>query len=173
MDHFARLGLPRRFPLDAREIECQYLARSRELHPDFHQTGSAAEQAASLDLSARLNEANAVLRDPFKRAEYLLALEGGPTAAEQKEMPAEFLEEILELRIEIEELRETEPLDSPARQSMERRLTERRETILAEIGDAFEKLTGASDRVGVLRKIRQRLNALKYVQNLLRDLQSE
>ena len=172
MDHFARLGLPRRFPLDAREIERQYLARSRDLHPDFHQLGSSAEQAASLDLSARLNEANAVLRDPFKRAEYLLSLEGGPTASEQKEMPAAFLEEVLELRMEIEELRETEPPDSPARQSMERRLSERREKLLAEIGDSFEAL-GTGDRVGVLKGIRQRLNALKYVQNLLRDLQLE
>src|SRR5437763_8351383 len=114
-DHFARLGLPRRFALDLREIERQYLARSRELHPDFHQLGSSAEQAASLDLSARLNEANAVLRDPFKRAEYLLAMEGGPSAADQKEMPDAFLEEVLELRMEIEELSEIESTDSPAR----------------------------------------------------------
>src|SRR3954468_3577101 len=108
LDHFARLGLPRRFCFDARELERQYLARSRDLHPDFHQMGSSAEQSASLDLSARLNEANAILRDPFQRAEYLLTLEGAPTASELKEMPAEFLEEVLELRMEIEELRETE-----------------------------------------------------------------
>jgi molecular chaperone HscB len=172
LDHFARLGLPRRFALDPREVERQYLARSRDLHPDFHQLGSSAEQAASLDLSARLNEANAVLRDPFKRAECLLALEGGPTAGEQKEMPAAFLEEVLELRMEIEELRETEPPDSPARQAMERRLTERRDALLAEVGDEFEKLGAAADRTAVLRGIRQRLNATKYVQNLLRDLHS-
>src|SRR6266850_197270 len=29
-DHFARLGLPRRFALDLREVERQYLARSRD-----------------------------------------------------------------------------------------------------------------------------------------------
>ena len=88
-------------------------------------------------------------------------------------MPAAFLEEILELRMEIEELRETEPPDSPARQAMERRLTERRDALLAEVGDEFEKLGGATDRANVLRGIRQRLNATKYVQNLLRDLHSQ
>jgi len=172
-DHFARLGLPRRFALSVRELERLYLTRSRDLHPDFHQLGSSAEQTASLDLSARLNESYSVLRDPFQRANYLLGLEGGPTAAEQKEMPAAFLEEMLELRMEIEELRETEPPDSPARQAMERRLTERRDALMAEVADEFAKLDGAGDRAGVLRGIRQRLNAMKYVRNLLRDLQSE
>jgi len=171
-DHFARLGLPRRFALDLRELERLYLARSRDLHPDFHQLGSSTEQSASLDLSARLNEAYSVLRDPFQRANYLLGLEGGPTAAEQKEMPAAFLEEMLELRMEIEELRETEPADSPARQAMERRLTERRDRLMTDVGVEFEKLSVAGDRSAVLRGIRQRLNALKYVRNLIRDLQS-
>src|SRR3954451_3346513 len=99
--HYERLGLPRRFSLDLAEIERQYLARSREVHPDFHRLGSGGEQLASEELSARLNESYATLRDPFRRAEYLLAIEGGPTAGEQKEMPAEFLEEMLELRMEI------------------------------------------------------------------------
>jgi molecular chaperone HscB len=172
LDHFERLGLPRRFSLDPRELERQFLARSREVHPDFHTLLSTGEQAASLDLTARLNEAYATLRDPFKRAEYLVKLEGGPTASEQKEMPAEFLEEMLELRMEIEELRETEPPDSPGRSAMERRLTDRREKLLQAVEDDFAKPGPAGERAELLRTIRRRLNALKYVQNLLRDLQS-
>src|SRR5207247_4503444 len=117
-NHFERLGLPRRFLLDQAEIERQYLARSRALHPDFHQLGSSGEQSASLELTARLNEAYTVLRDPFKRAEYLMSLEGGPSAGELKEMPAEFLEEVLELRMAMAEFL-GEP-DSPARADMER-----------------------------------------------------
>jgi molecular chaperone HscB len=167
--HFERLGLPRRFLLDEREIERQYLARSRQIHPDFHQMGSSGEQSASLELSARLNEAYVVLKDPFKRAEYLMTLEGGPTAGEQKEMPAEFLEEILELRMEIAEL-QGEP-ESPARSEMEMRLKARRESMLAEIADDFAKLEAGGARQPILLSIRKRLNALKYVQNLLRDLQ--
>src|SRR5262245_23938062 len=111
LDYFARLGLPRRFSLNPAETERRYLAHSRELHPDFHQLGSTSQQSASLELTSRLNEAYATLRDPFRRAEYLLRLEGGPSASEQKEMPAEFLEEMLQLRIDIEELRENEPPD--------------------------------------------------------------
>ena len=167
--HFERLGLPRRFLLDEPEIERQYLARSRQVHPDYHQLGSTGEQNASLELSARLNEAYVVLKDPFKRAEYLMTLEGGPTAADQKEMPPEFLEEMLELRMEIAELPD-EP-DSQARSKMEKKLKERRESMLNEIADDFAKFEAGGNRDTLLRSLRKRLNALKYVQNLLRDLQ--
>jgi molecular chaperone HscB len=167
--HFERLGLPRRFLLDEGEIERQYLARSRQVHPDFHQLGSTGEQSASLELSARLNEAYVVLKDPFKRAEYLMMLEGGPTAGEQKEMPPEFLEEILELRMEIAEL-QGEP-EAPARSEMEKRLKVRREAMLKEIAADFDKLESGGKRDVLLLSLRKRLNALKYVQNLLRDLQ--
>jgi molecular chaperone HscB len=164
-DHFERLGLPRRFSLDVAEVERQYLARSRALHPDFHQLGASGEQSASLEMTARLNEAYSVLRDPFKRAEYLLTLEGGPTAGEQKEMPPEFLEEILELRMAIAEFE-----DAASQSAMEQKLKSRRSAMLDEVAADFTKLDG-SDRAALLKSLRQKLNALKYVQNLLRDLQ--
>src|SRR4051812_18131874 len=99
--HFERLGLPRRFRLDPAELERNYLAKSREVHPDY-----AGGDPASLHAAAAVNEAYAVLRDPFRRAEYLLTVEGGPSAADVKQMPAEFLEEMLELRMRIEEVKD-------------------------------------------------------------------
>jgi molecular chaperone HscB len=171
LDHFERLGLPRRFALDLREVERQYLARSRAIHPDFHQLGATSEQQASLEATARLNEAYNVLRDPFKRAEYLLQLEGGPSASEQKEMPPEFLEEVLEVRMAIEELRETEPPDSPARKEMELRLEQRRDSMLQEVEKDFDRITAANRREALI-SIRRQLNAIKYIQGLLRDLRA-
>src|SRR5215470_8209033 len=100
--HFEVLGLPQRFALDAAAIEENYLRRSRELHPDYHQQAAASEQRASMELTAALNDAYATLRDPFRRADYLLTLAGGPAASELRDMPADFLEEMLELRMEIE-----------------------------------------------------------------------
>ena len=72
-DYFDRLGLPRRFVLVAGALERAYLARSRAIHPDFHLAGSSADLDASMELSAALNEAYNILRDPFARAEHLLA----------------------------------------------------------------------------------------------------
>src|SRR5579885_2354189 len=107
--HFDRLGLPRRFALDPATVERHYLAESRAVHPDYHAGGSAAEQAASLELSAAVNEAYNVLTDPFTRADYLITLDGGPTATQQKAVPHAFLAEMLELRDRVEEARAAGP----------------------------------------------------------------
>jgi molecular chaperone HscB len=175
--HFERLGLPRRFGLDPDEVERKYLARSRELHPDFHQLATTSEQRASMELTAALNEAYAALRQPFRRAEYLLALEGGPSAAEHKQMEPAFLEEMLELRMEIEELRETGTADSPARSGMARQLNERlgrfREQLAAAFGELETKSPKDPVRKDLLVRVRQLLNSAKYVEGLLRDLRAD
>jgi molecular chaperone HscB len=175
--HFDRLGLPRRYALDPAELERQYLARSRELHPDFHQEAAGSEQRASMQLTAALNDAYATLKQPFRRAEYLLSLEGGPTAAEHKDMAPAFLEEMLDLRMEIEELREAGDPESPALKAMEDRLVKRADALEANVArrfEQYEKLTiDDSGRQGVLVLIRQTLNAAKYIQGLLRDLRAD
>jgi len=173
--HFERLGLPVRFDVDPAEIERNYLARSRALHPDFHGQGSDAERRASLEMTAALNEAYAVLRDPFRRADYLLGLSGGPSAAEHKEMAAAFLEEMLELRMEIEELREAGSADSPGRLEMASRLNRRSAALLDELSRHFARLAAApeGERRPVLLDIRRTLNAAKYIHGLLRDLRAD
>jgi molecular chaperone HscB len=163
VDNFQRLGLPRRFDLDPAAIEREYLARSRALHPDYHRLGSSAEQAASTELSAGLNEAYTTLKEPFQRAEYLLKLEGGPSASDLKDVPPEFLEEMLELRMEIAGL---EP-DSPQAAAMEQQLGERRDALLAQVGTLLD-----GDTPNRLTETRRLLNATKYVRNLVRDLRA-
>jgi molecular chaperone HscB len=165
MTHFERLGLPRRFCLDPAELERNYLARSREVHPDF--TGN--DRAGTRE-SAALNEAYATLRDPFRRAEYLLMVEGGPSANEVKQMPAEFLEEMLDLRMRIEEVKQDH---GPARTVMEADLVCRRAGLLDEAAKQFDRLADAPNRAGVLTAVRQTLNATKFIQGLLRDLREE
>jgi molecular chaperone HscB len=174
--HFERLGLPRKFDLDAAEIERNYLARSRELHPDYHQQSSTAQQRVSMEMTAALNDAYATLKHPFRRAEYLLALEGGPTAAEHKEMAPAFLEQMLELRMEIEELREGSP-DAPGRRTMEQQLRKRRDAFVGDLAKHFAALEALppedAKRRDLLAQVRQVLNAAKYVEGLLRDLRAD
>jgi molecular chaperone HscB len=165
-DHFDRLGLPRRFLVDPVELERAYLARSRDVHPDYHLAGSDADLAASLEASAAVNEAYNTLRDPFTRAEYLLTLEGGPGASEQKQMPPAFLAEMLDAREQIETAR-----GKPAEVArLETDFRARYDGLLRQVGEAF----AADPRDTTVRlKIRGLLNAAKYVRGLLRDLHSE
>jgi molecular chaperone HscB len=175
--HFERLGVPRRFAVDLIELERSYLARSRETHPDFQQETSQSHQRTSLEMSAALNDAYATLKQPFRRAEYLLEIEGGPSAAEHKEMSPAFLEEMLDLRMEIEELRDASDSDSPRWLAMEQQLVRRNEVLADELARRFaqyeELPPDSSGRRGVLVQIRQVLNAAKYIQGLLRDLRAD
>jgi molecular chaperone HscB len=172
-DAFHRLGLPRRFVLDAGALERAYLAHSRAVHPDYHLTGASADLDASLELSAAVNEAYNTLRDPFARAEHLLALEGGPSASEHKQMPPAFLAEMLDAREEIERARgkphETERLA--------RAFAGRFDGLMGEVGGLFEKLEGLppddSGRANLCLRVRGLLNAAKYVRGLIRDLDTD
>jgi molecular chaperone HscB len=170
-DHFERLGLPRRFSIDRAELERAYLARSREVHPDYHRLGASAEQAASLELTAALNEAYATLRDPFRRAEYLLALLGGPSASEARDMDPAFLMETLELRERIEEVRAAAGPDSPERTGLETELQDRYDGLLQEVAARFQAAEAGDG--SALAGARKGLNAAKYVQGLLRDLRAD
>ena len=176
-DHFTRLGLPRRFALDAAELERNYLARSRSVHPDYHLGGATADLAASLDLSAALNEAYNTLRDPFARANYLLGLEGGPSAAEQKQMPPAFLAEMLEAREQVEEARIANSPCGARLGELHEEFARRYEGLLADVGGRFAKLetlpAGDANRSKLLVEIRSLLNAAKYVRGLIRDLNAD
>jgi molecular chaperone HscB len=168
--HFERLGLPRRFDLDRASLEQQYLLRSRQLHPDAHQLGTTAQQQASLALSSALNEAYATLRDPFRRADYLLHLLGGPSASELKDVPADFLMEMLELREQID------TADSDAQRALAETLAARESQLVEQVGQRFAALTnqpqaGTTD-AALLRQLRLTLNEWKYIQNLQRELAS-
>ena len=176
-DYFTRLGLPGRFSLDASELERQYLARSRAVHPDFHLGGSTADLGASLELSAALNEAYNTLRDPFLRADYLLRLAGGPSAAEQKQMPPAFLAEMLEAREQVEEARAASSPCSGKLVELQDEFAGRYEGLLAEVSQQFAKLDAmpvdAANRAKLLIEIRALLNASKYVRGLIRDLNAD
>jgi molecular chaperone HscB len=175
--YFDLLGVPTRFAVDLAEIERNYLERSRELHPDYHQQGSSAQQRVSMEMTAALNEAYTTLKQPFRRAEYLMRLHGGPTAAEVKEMEPAFLEEMLELRMEIEDLRQRGSAESPARTAMEQQLRRRNDLLISDVARRFAEWEAlpANDSRGprVLLQVRQLLNAAKYIQGLLRDLRAD
>jgi molecular chaperone HscB len=95
-DLFAALGLPRRFDVAAGDLEARFHERSRLLHPDRFARATPQERRLSLDRTTRLNQAYRTLRDPWARAEHLLALldPGAPAAGAD---PA-FLEEQLAAR---------------------------------------------------------------------------
>lgn len=76
IDHFSRLGIQPTFDIDLDLLEKQYFGFQRRLHPDRFAAKSAKERALSQSQATALNEAYETLKDPLKRAAYVLDLKG-------------------------------------------------------------------------------------------------
>ena len=165
-DPFALFDLPPSFDVDFRTLEKAFLTKARAAHPDFHAANSD-EQAAAVEESSKLNEAYAILKHPIRRAEHLLERLGGPSAAEVRDMPPAFLMEVMELREEIEEVRESGGVESDRGRALETKLASERDEVFDAIASAFA--AGKTD-LESLTAIRRLINEARYLDGLLRDL---
>ncbi len=104
-DHFARLGLTRTFDIDASRLDQGYFDAQRRLHPDRFATRTPRERAFSQLQAVSLNEAYETLKDPIRRAEYLITLNGGEVVPEGCSLVNEqgLLVEVMERREELAE----------------------------------------------------------------------
>ncbi|WP_297471045.1 Fe-S protein assembly co-chaperone HscB [Acidithiobacillus sp.] len=80
---YAVAGLPETYDLDVQALRTQVLALQKGLHPDRFANAEPAARRYSLEWSTRLNEALAILRDPLRRADYLLRRQGVDALGEQ------------------------------------------------------------------------------------------
>jgi molecular chaperone HscB len=173
LDHFERLGLARSFRIDPVELEKRYLKWSREFHPDYFQLRPAEDQHLSMSLSAALNDAYKTLKDPFRRAEYLVHLAGGPSASQQRAMPEGFLEDVLDLRMAIEEAKEEPGGDPATLADLSQRVSADRASAMRRVEEAFDATpiaAGATPDPNALMEVRRQLNTVKYLDGLLREL---
>ena len=99
-------GLEPKLRLDLESLQKRFYELSRHWHPDRYTRKSASEQAEALEATSILNDGYRTLRDPVRRAEYLLKEEGFPIGEQRsKDVPPELLEEVFELNMMLEELR--------------------------------------------------------------------
>jgi molecular chaperone HscB len=199
VDYFAFFGFPRKLTLDTSALEKEFYALSRRLHPDMSAQADDQERAWSLEQSSLLNDAYRTLKDPIKRTEYLLRLEGVELEEQSKQatekaratgelkqqvVPPDLLEEVFELNMHLEELRmhkkmgEDDPalLEEIAKAKLS--LEQKHDALLAELKEDWTKWDKAAD-TGMERerlKIRDHmvdvLNRRNYVRNLVRDVEN-
>ena len=101
---FQLFGLPEHYRLDNAQLDQQYHALQTQVHPDKFAHLSEAERRLSMQWATRTNEAYQTLRNPIRRARYLLGLHGVDTQEETNTvMPMDFLMEQMEWREAVEE----------------------------------------------------------------------
>jgi molecular chaperone HscB len=164
VDHFETFGLPRSWDLDKSDLERRYLELSRAVHPDRFIEAAGAERRAAMERAAAVNEGYRTLRDPVKRAEYLVLLGGIDLDSSDADrgapkMDATFLGDMIERR---EELDQQRALGAAALERM-------RESIEQAVADELKhgvELLRRGDVPGAA----SRLVARRYLQRLLDEI---
>jgi molecular chaperone HscB len=167
IDYFTFFGLPRKLDLDVAALDKDFYSLSRKLHPDLNARAGTQERDWSLQQSSLLNDAHRTLKDPIKRTQYLLKLEGVELEEQSKSateearasglakkqiVPPDLLEEVFELNMQLEELRMQKKMgeDDPAlieeigRQKLE--LEEKQEALLRNLEHLWKMWDGMIQR---------------------------
>jgi len=158
---FQLLGLPLTFNVDDAALRRAYLAKVAAVHPDL------ASADGSQGVSAALNHARDLLANPEARANALLSLLGGPTKEADKSLPPAFLMEIMETREAIETALTS---GDPAERTRWLEWGEKeRQTYITRAREMFGAL-GADPSIASLKQIRTTLNAWRYIERLIEQL---
>jgi molecular chaperone HscB len=187
--YFDMFGLPRRFDLDAGALEKQFYRYSRKLHPDMHARGAEQEQQWSLSQASLLNDAYRTLKSPLERTKYLLTLEGvqfedprGEGNQNPSKVPADLLEEVFELNMQLEELRQNQKAgedDPQLRGDLEKakdQFAGQLSALDAQLRSHWALWDGASEKndEAARKTAKEAMTALlqrrSYLQNLVRDV---
>ena len=183
--------------LDTSALEKEFYALSRLLHPDVFARAEPRERAWSLEQSSMLNDAYRTLKDPIKRTEYLLRLEGVELEEQSKQatekaretgelkkqaVPPDLLEEVFELNMHLEELRmqkeagEDDPAMLEEIGKAKLSLEEKYDALFNELKHEWKKWDQAvdsgteEDRRQIRDKMLDVLNRRNYIRNLVRDV---
>ena len=155
---YEAFGLTPALSLDAEDLKKRFYERSRQWHPDRFSRASPEEQQKALDMTSTLNDAFRTLRDPVARAEYFLKENGIELS---KEAPPELLEEVFELNMALEELRDGDESTRPQLMAAKDRFVAMRDAIDA-------SLPATAD----LEEVRALLNRRRYIRNLIREVEN-
>lgn len=168
-------SIERKLSLDEAALQKRFYELSREWHPDRFSRKSAEENARAMENTAVINDGYRTLRDPVKRAEYLLTEEGFPIGEQRsKDVPPELLEEVFELNMALEELRGGDDSARPQLAEAKDNFVALRTGIDKELKTLFARYD-ASDSESetakqALHEIRSVLNKRRYIENLIRDV---
>ncbi len=173
VDYYELLGLERKLLLSQDELQRRYYELSRQFHPDRFMRKPEAERQHALDASSALNDAYRTLKEPVRRAEYVLKQSGFDIGEQRsKDVPPELLEEVFELNMALEEMRSGDESARPQLESARTSFTQ----MLSDVDRDLEKLFGAYDAAPdreQLSHLRGILNRRRYIQNLVRDVEKE
>lgn len=151
--HFELFGIEPSYRIEPASLERAYRDIQARVHPDRYARAGEAEKRASLQWTTRVNEAYTTLKQPVRRAAYLLGLNGVDCAFESNTaMPVEFLTRQLELRESLDEARAAG--DTAALERLLQDLRRDMRALESEIEVAIDGARDYAGAAGLVRKLR-------------------
>jgi molecular chaperone HscB len=174
-NYFAFFSLEPKLVVDGDVLQKRFYELSRQWHPDRFSRKAPDEQAQALEATSILNDGYRTLKDPVKRAEYLLREEGFPIGEQRsKDVPPELLEEVFELNMALEELKSGDESARPQLEEAKRNFIDLQTEIDRELDSLFRKYDASESQSETakqaLTEVRGALNRRRYIQNLIRDV---
>jgi molecular chaperone HscB len=135
-DPFARLNLERRFDIDTEALERQYRGLRRALDPDRFAARGPRERGYAKAHAEGLDAAYALLRDPVRRARWLLddAGEAAPGPQEMDAADPDLARELAEIRAGLDAAEDVLEMDVLAN-----RVARDIESAIRRLADAFRR----------------------------------
>jgi molecular chaperone HscB len=161
--YFALFGIPRAMRIAIPELERAFREVSKKVHPDRFGTATPVERRLALEQTTLVNEAYRTLKDPKKRAEYLMRLEGIDIAKEESRTPdLSLLGEMMELQEEIDRT------DSPeALEVLRKQIADREGDVLVRVERYFDEALGSREQCVAA------LHELRYLRRLIDLIDTE
>jgi len=175
VNFFEVFGLPKRLNIDLQALEKSFYKLSRKYHPDYFGAASEDDKAKALQMTALLNDAYRTLRQPIRRVEYLLNLEG--CKPDGSKAPKSFLMEVFEINEQLEEFRHN-GASSGQIATLRQQVAGKHRDLMARIDAAShawdELLAGQApdaEKVRHLKIMTELMSEFSYIRNLENDLE--
>ena len=103
-NHFELLGLTVNYEFDKKELTDNYRKLQAQFHPDNFSHSSDMEKRLSVQHSSQINDAYQTIKEPLRRAIYLLSLLGMELKNNETTIDSIFLMEQMELREKLDDI---------------------------------------------------------------------
>lgn len=170
-NYFELFGMSVGFMLDSAALAERYRELQKVVHPDRFAAAGEQSRRLSLQSATLVNEAYETLRDPLKRAFYLLQLNGLASDDQQHTLKdPSFLMQQMELREGLEEIRsQADPFASLDR--LMREIGDMIKTQVAQLAVQFED--GSSEQLAAAAQTVQKMQFLNKLLAEAEDLEAD
>ena len=166
MNYFEIFGLTASFSVELNALTTTYQTIQKTVHPDRFAHASAQEQLLAAKKSTLVNDAYQTLKNPLKRAEYLLSLRGVEMPNEQASFgDTMFLMRQMELREMLDDIQHAGDQNQALLDASEE-LDKEYETLFHQLTQAIEENSESSNQAAT-----EMVRKLKFYQKLHVELE--